>query len=394
VQSRRHLFTSESVAIGHPDKAADQAADAILDALLTDDPLARVACEIMLTDGLAVIAGEITSDAEVYYPDILRETMRSIGYLSPEVGFDADAAEVIVAVQQQSPDIAMGVREGDDLGAGDQGLMFGYAIDETPEFMPLPITLAHRMIATHNDVRRAGIVPALGPDAKCQVSVVYEDERPVAIDSAVLSSQHGPEWSERQGDLAEAITAEIIRPSLGEWWSDSTDVLVNPTGRFLKGGPAGDTGLTGRKLIVDTYGGWGRHGGGSFSGKDPSKVDRSASYMARHVAKNVVAAGLARECEVRLGYVIGRAEPTAVTVDCRDTETVPEEAIEAAVREIFPLTPAGIIEYLDLRRPIYRPTSYHGHFGRTPDDAAGTFTWERIHQVDALREAVGASVGA
>jgi len=390
VQPRRHLFTSESVAMGHPDKAADQVSDAILDAVIAQDPLARVACEVLLTDGLAVIAGEISTDAEADYAAILRGTMRSIGYVSGEVGFDADGAEVVVAVQRQSLDIARGVLRGAELGAGDQGLMFGYAIDETPALMPLPITLAHRLIAAQTDARRSGAVPGLRPDAKCQVSVVYEDGVPRRIDSAVLSTQHGPEWNDRQEELRRVVIDRIVRPALGEWWDHEVRVHVNPTGRFLTGGPAGDTGLTGRKIIVDTYGGWGRHGGGAFSGKDPSKVDRSASYMARHIAKNVVAAGLAAECEVRLSYAIGIADPTALTVDCRGTARVDEAVLEAAVRRLFPLTPAGIIEALDLRRPIYRPTSYHGHFGRTPDEAAGTFTWERTHMVDALRAAVGA----
>lgn len=394
MQPRRHLFTSESVSMGHPDKAADQVADAVLDAVIAQDPLARVACEVLLTDGLAVVAGEISAAAEVDYRAILRDTMRSIGYLSAEVGFDADAAEVVIAVQEQSPDIERGVLQGSALGAGDQGLMFGYAIDETPSLMPLPIVLAHRLIATQAEARRSGVVPALRPDAKCQVSVVYEAGAPQRVDSAVLSTQHGPEWSDRQDELRDAVVDLIIRPALGDWWDDRVTTHVNPTGRFVKGGPAGDTGLTGRKIIVDTYGGWGRHGGGAFSGKDPSKVDRSASYMARHIAKNVVAAGLATECEVRLGYAIGLAEPTAVTVDCRGTSLVDEAALEAAVREVFPLTPLGIIEALDLRRPIYRPTSFHGHFGRTPDEAAGTFTWERTHMVAALRDALGSSVSA
>jgi len=394
VQPRRHLFTSESVSMGHPDKAADQVSDAVLDAVITQDPEARVACEVLLTDGLAVVAGEISAQAEVDYRAILRDTMRTIGYQSAEVGFDADTADVVIAVQEQSPDIKRGVLREDGLGAGDQGLMFGYAIDETPSLMPLPIMLAHQLIAAQAEVRRAGTVPDLRPDAKCQVSVVYEGGVPRAIDSAILSTQHGPRWNDRQEELRAEVVEHIVRPALGEWWDDRVHVHVNPTGRFLRGGPAGDTGLTGRKIIVDTYGGWGRHGGGAFSGKDPSKVDRSASYMARHIAKTVVAAGLATECEVRLGYAIGLAEPTAVTVDCRHTATVDEAELEAAVRDVFPLTPLGIIEALDLRRPIYRPTSYHGHFGRTPDERAGTFTWERTDRVEALRAAVGMSVGA
>jgi S-adenosylmethionine synthetase len=389
VQPRRHLFTSESVSIGHPDKCADQVADSILDAVLAQDPLGRVASEVLLTDDLAVIAGEITSTASVDHTAILRDTMRSIGYDSREVGFDPDGARVEVVVREQSPDIARGVQEGPTQGAGDQGFMFGYAITGTPTLMPLPITLAHTLIAAQHDARRSGVVPGLRPDAKCQVSVVYEGDKPIRIDSAILSTQHGPEWDDRQEELRREVITHIVKPALGDWWDDEVRMLVNPTGRFVSGGPAGDTGLTGRKIIVDTYGGWGRHGGGAFSGKDPSKVDRSASYMARHIAKNIVAAGLAVECEVRLGYAIGVAEPTAVTVDCRGTAFVDETVLETAVRDIFPLTPRGIIEFLDLRRPIYRPTSYHGHFGRVPDDAAGTFTWERVDKVEALQRAVG-----
>jgi S-adenosylmethionine synthetase len=390
VQSRRNLFTSESVSMGHPDKAADQVSDAILDAILTEDPDARVACEVLLTAGLGVIAGEITTDAVVGYEAVLRDTMRSIGYSSKDAGFDADDADVLVAVHEQSADIAIGVdgRDG-DIGAGDQGLMFGYACTDTPTLMPLPITLAHAIMRGFTEAREAGTVTGLRPDAKTQVTVVYSGGVPLEVSSVVLSAQHGPEWSDRQGDLHDAMTARVLRPALGGWWSDDIEVLVNPTGRFEQGGPSGDTGLTGRKIIVDTYGGWARHGGGAFSGKDPTKVDRSASYMARHIAKNVVAAGFASECEVRLGYAIGRSEPTAVTVDCLGTNTIDEEQVEAAVRDIFPLTPSGIIAALDLQRPIYRPTSYHGHFGRTPDDPPGHFTWERADHVDDLKRAVG-----
>ena len=377
--------------MGHPDKAADQVSDAILDAVLAQDPDARVACEVLLTEGLAVIAGEITAEVDVDYEGILRDTMRFIGYDSADVGFDADAAEVRVAIHEQSADIARGV-DGEELGAGDQGLMFGYAVTETPEAMPLPITLANAIIASQAEARASGTVPHLRPDAKSQVSVVYERGVPKRIASIVLSTQHGPEWNEDQRGLGKVVTEHILRPALGDWWRDDIEIHVNPTGRFEKGGPAGDTGLTGRKIIVDTYGGWARHGGGAFSGKDPSKVDRSASYMARHIAKTIVTAGLARECEVRLGYAIGVARPTAVTVDCRGTTDFDEEAIEQAVIDVFPLTPAGIITALDLRRPIYRPTSYHGHFGRIPDDPPGAFTWERTDRVDALREALG--VGA
>jgi S-adenosylmethionine synthetase len=394
VQPRRHLFTSESVSMGHPDKAADQVSDAILDAVLTQDPEARVACEVLLTAGLAVIAGEITAQVDVDYEQILRDTMRFIGYDDEAVGFDADTAKVHVAIHAQSSDIARGVDRDEEMGAGDQGLMFGYAIAETPELMPLPITLANQIIARQAEARNSGTVPYLRPDAKSQVSVVYERGVPKRIDSVVLSTQHGPEWNDGGAELEAAVTREILRPALGEWWTEGIQLHVNPTGRFEKGGPAGDTGLTGRKIIVDTYGGWARHGGGAFSGKDPSKVDRSASYMARHIAKNIVSAGLARECEIRLGYAIGIARPTAVTVDCRGTTDFDEEAIERAVIEVFPLTPNGIIAALDLRRPIYRPTSFHGHFGRTPDDPPGAFSWERTNKVDALREALGVSASA
>ncbi|HSM01107.1 MAG TPA: methionine adenosyltransferase [Acidimicrobiia bacterium] len=393
MQPRQHLFTSESVSMGHPDKAADQVSDAILDAVLEQDADARVACEVLLTDGLAVVAGEISAEVDVDYEGIVRETMRSIGYDRAEVGFDAGAAEVRVAIHEQSQDIARGV-DGDDLGAGDQGLMFGYAIADTPELMPLPITLANGIIAAQAAARSSEAIPHLRPDAKSQVSVVYERGAPQRIASIVLSTQHGPEWNDDQERLQKAATEHILRPALGDWWSDDIEIHVNPTGRFEKGGPAGDTGLTGRKIIVDTYGGWARHGGGAFSGKDPSKVDRSASYMARHIAKAIVAAGLARECEVRLGYAIGVPRPTAVTVDCRGTTDFDEEAIERAVMEVFPLTPTGIIEALGLRRPIYRPTSYHGHFGRTPDDPPGAFSWERIDKVEALRQALGVSASA
>ena len=393
MQPRQHLFTSESVSMGHPDKAADQVSDAILDAVLEQDPDARVACEVLLTEGLAVIAGEITAVVDVDYEGILRDTMRFIGYDDAAVGFDADGAEVRVAIHDQSRDIARGV-DGDDMGAGDQGVMFGYAIAETPEVMPLPITLANGIIAAQAEARSSETIPHLRPDAKSQVSVIYERGTARRIASVVLSTQHGPEWNSDQERLEKEATEHILRPALGDWWSDDIEVHVNPTGRFEMGGPAGDTGLTGRKIIVDTYGGWARHGGGAFSGKDPSKVDRSASYMARQVAKTIVSAGLARECEVRLGYAIGVAQPTAVTIDCRGTTDFDEEAIERAVMEVFPLTPSGIIQALGLRRPIYRPTSYHGHFGRTPDEPPGHFTWERTDRVDDLRAALGVAASA
>jgi S-adenosylmethionine synthetase len=388
VQPRRTLFTSESVSQGHPDKAADQVADTVLDAALSMDPEARVACEVLLTDGLGVVAGEITVDGDLDYETMLRDTMRSVGYDSADTGFDPDGARVLVAVHAQSPDIAAGVdRDDGSVGAGDQGLMFGYACTQTPQLMPLPILLAHRLMAAQAEVRAAGSIPHLRPDAKAQVTVRYAGRSAVEVDTVVVSTQHGPEWSPRQADLHDAVTARIVRPALGEWWSEDVRVLVNPTGRFEHGGPAGDTGLTGRKIIVDTYGGWARHGGGAFSGKDPTKVDRSATYMARCIAKTVVAAGLADECEVRLGYVIGEPDPIAVTIDCLGTGKVDEEALERVVREAFPLTPSGLIADLGLDRPIYRPTSVHGHFGRDPDPDRGTFTWEHTDRAEDLAKA-------
>ena len=397
MSSRRTQFTSESVAMGHPDKAADQVSDAILDAVLSQDPAARVACEVLLTDGLGIVAGEITARADVDLESVARDALRSIGYTSREAGFDAAAARIVVAVQEQSPDIALGLANDDEMGAGDQGMMFGYAVADTPELMPLPIMLAQQVVARQAEVRVSGVIPDLRPDAKSQVTVAYVDGHPVGISSVVLSTQHGPRWDDAQGDLAEAVIDRILRPVLGEWWDEATVVHVNPTGRFSRGGPAGDTGLTGRKIIVDTYGGWARHGGGAFSGKDPSKVDRSAAYMARYIAKNVVAAGLARECEVRLGYAIGLADPTMLSIDCKGStmDGITEEAIEEAVRDVFGrLTPAAIISILDLRRPIYRPTAYHGHFGRAADQPHGFFTWERVDRAPLLAAAVGAVVGA
>jgi S-adenosylmethionine synthetase len=382
--------------MGHPDKASDQVSDAVLDAVLAQDPTGRVACEVLLTDGLGIVAGEISARADVDLEAVARQALRAIGYTSLEAGFDADAARILVAVQEQSPDIARGLTDA-EMGAGDQGMMFGYAVADTPELMPLPIMLAQRLVSRQAEVRVSGAVADLRPDAKSQVTVEYRDGHPVGISSVVLSTQHGARWDEAQKDLRAAVIDHIVRPALGEWWDDETVVLVNPTGRFSRGGPAGDTGLTGRKIIVDTYGGWARHGGGAFSGKDPSKVDRSASYMARYIAKNVVSAALAHECEVRLGYAIGVAEPTMLSIDCKGTtaEGITEEAIEDAVRDVFGrLTPASIIDILDLRRPIYRPTAYHGHFGRTADQPPGFFTWERVDRAPLLAAAVGAAVGA
>jgi S-adenosylmethionine synthetase len=395
----QRLFTSESVSMGHPDKVADQISDAVLDAMLADDAFSRVACETLCCTGLVVVAGEITTNTYVSIPDLVRETVREIGYTAGDMRFDADSCGVMVALNKQSNDIAMGV---DREGAGDQGMMFGYATNETPEFMPLAIQLSHRLVEQQAHVRREGTVPGLRPDAKSQVTVAYEGNKPVAVDTVVLSTQHDPMWNERQGDLKKAVTEHILKPVLGKWWNPGITVHVNPTGRFEIGGPHGDTGLTGRKIIVDTYGGMGRHGGGAFSGKDPTKVDRSAAYMARYIAKNVVAAGLADRCEIQLSYAIGVAEPTSVYVDCFGTAKADEQAISKAAREIFGLTPRKIIESLKLRNPIYSATARHGHFGRAPYEGAyydrvkrenrgkklEFFTWEKLDKVDALRAAV------
>ena len=387
----RHLFTSESVTEGHPDKIADQISDAVLDAILTDDPRARVACETLVTTGLACVAGEITTDTYVHIPDIVRSTIEEIGYTDATYGFDNKTCAVITSIDTQSPDIAMGVDTG---GAGDQGMMFGYATDETPELMPLPIQIAHRLTRRLAEKRKDGSLPWLRPDGKAQVSVVYEDEMPVAIDTVVVSTQHDEKVSSRK--LRQAIIAEVIDPSIPEELrAKKMTYHINPTGRFVVGGPQGDAGLTGRKIIVDTYGGMGRHGGGAFSGKDPSKVDRSACYAARWVAKNIVAAGLARRCEVQVAYAIGVAEPVSVMVDTFGTGTVPEPQITAAVREVFDLSPKGIINDLDLRKPIYRATAAYGHFGRDPEKRNGMgkkgmtlFSWERTDRAKALARAV------
>jgi S-adenosylmethionine synthetase len=397
VQPRRNLFTSESVSMGHPDKIADRIADSILDHILSHDPSARVACELLVTGDHVVVAGEISSRRALPHPQIerlVRGTIERIGYDDPALGFDAAGVQVHVFVQKQSPDIARGVDgDGVELGAGDQGLMFGYATDQTEELMPLPIILAHRLVARHAQVRARSGIPHLRPDAKAQVTVAFEGRSPAAVESVLISTQHGPEWTGHQDELRARVIERIVMPSLAGWWRDGITVHVNPTGRFEIGGPAGDTGLTGRKIIVDTYGGWARHGGGAFSGKDPSKVDRSASYMARYVAKNIVAAGLAAECELRLSYAIGMAEPTAVDVDCLGTGRIPEHEIERIVREVFPLTPSGIIRTLELQRPIYEVTSFHGHFGRSPGPD-GSFSWERTDRVDDLRAAAGIGAAA
>ncbi len=379
--------------MGHPDKVSDRISDAVLDAMLRQNPDARVACEVMVTGGTVIVAGEISGADfdDGLIGRIVGETITACGYDAGSPGFNAGEVKVHNLIAPQSADIALGVDEGDDgeMGAGDQGMMFGFANRDTEQLMPLPIQLSHRLIERQAEVRIDGSIPELRPDAKSQVTVVYEQKEPVRIDSVVLSSQHGSVWSDKQKELQAEVIEHILIPVLGDWWSDDITVHINPTGKFEIGGPVGDTGLTGRKIIVDTYGGWGRHGGGAFSGKDPSKVDRSASYMARYIAKNIVAAELADECEVRLSYAIGIPEPTAVTVDCRGSQTIDEAAIERAVRDLFPLTPRGIIEALELRKPIYEPTSFHGHFGRDPDESGpGTFSWERTDKVDALRSAV------
>ena len=393
---RRRRFTSESVSMGHPDKVADRISDSVLDYALGFDPHARVACETFITGGLLIIGGEIRahdlpSDLDEQIEQRARDTVRRIGYSGPGTGFDPDGAEVRVVMQEQSLDIARGVDRDEALGAGDQGLMFGYATNETDELMPLPIVLSHRLVAQQAAVRESGIVEGLRPDAKSQITVTWDDGQPKQVESVLLSTQHHPMWNDRQGDLRDAVVKHVIKPAMGGWWHDDVKILFNPTGRFETGGPEGDTGLTGRKIIVDTSGGWARHGGGAFSGKDSSKVDRSASYMARYVTKNVVAAGLADECELQLSYAIGVADPTAVSIDCYGTARVDEAAIEDAVMEVFDLTPSGIISELDLAHPIYEPTAFHGHFGRQPDEAGlGTFTWERVDRAADLRSAARA----
>ncbi len=399
----RYLFTSESVSMGHPDKVSDQVSDAILDSLLAVDSRARVACETLCTTGLVVVAGEVTvhNDAAIKAlnnaEEIVRATLRKIGYTDPAMKFDAESCAVIRTLHSQSADIAMGV---DKEGAGDQGLMFGYACDETPELMPLPIALAHRLVEKHAQVREKGRIAGLRPDAKSQVTVEYDaDDKPVRIDTIVLSTQHTAEWNgkKKQKELREAVIEQIIKPVMPKNLCDlgKCTIHVNPTGQFEIGGPHGDTGLTGRKIIVDTYGGRGRHGGGAFSGKDPTKVDRSAAYMARHVAKNIVAAGLADEVEVQLSYAIGVAEPTSVHINTFGTAKIEEQKISKLVREVFPLTPRGIIEHLGLRNPIYSPTAAHGHFGRAPEAVKYNgksykgFTWEATGAAKELRKLAG-----
>ena len=383
-----HIFTSESVSEGHPDKVADQISDAVLDAILEKDTHARVAVETLVKTGMVIIAGEVTTSAWVDLEDIVRQTVREIGYNSSRIGFDWESCAVLNAIGKQSPDIAMGVDETDDheQGAGDQGLMFGYASNETDVLMPAPITYAHRLVKRQSEVRKNGTLPWLRPDAKSQITFRYEDNRPVGIDAVVLSTQHDPDISLKA--LREAVMDEIIKPVLpGEWLAQcaSEHIHINPTGRFVIGGPVGDCGLTGRKIIVDTYGGMARHGGGAFSGKDPSKVDRSAAYASRYVAKNIVAAGLAERCELQVSYAIGVAEPTSISVETFGTGLLEEDRLIELIREHFDLRPRGLVAMLDLLRPGYKPTAAYGHFGREDSD----FSWEKTDKADALREAAG-----
>jgi len=378
------LFSSESVAEGHPDKVADQISDAILDAMLVQDSKSRVACETLVTTGLALVAGEITTKAYVEVPDLVRSVIRDIGYTEMGYGFDADGCAVLTAIHQQSPDIAQGVDEGEgkEQGAGDQGMMFGYATDETAELMPMPIMLAHRLVLRLAEVRHSGMLPYLRPDGKAQVSVRYENDKPVRVETVVVSTQHNEHVSQQQ--IREDVISHVVKPVVGEGLLGTDTVYhINPTGRFVVGGPHGDTGLTGRKIIVDTYGGFSRHGGGAFSGKDPSKVDRSAAYAARWAAKNVVAAGLAKRCEIQVAYAIGVAKPVSVLVETFGTAQIDESRIEKAVREVFPLTPKWIISELDLLRPLYRKTASGGHFGRSE------FPWEQTNRVAELKAAAG-----
>ncbi len=381
-----HLFTSESVSEGHPDKVADQISDAILDAILTQDPKARVACETLVNTGMVVLAGEITTSAWVDMQEIARNTIKKIGYNSSEMGFDWESCAVLTSIDKQSADIAQGVDESSDhdQGAGDQGLMFGYASNETDVLMPAPITYAHRLVKRQAEVRKNGMLPWLRPDAKSQVTFRYENNKPIGIDAVVLSTQHNPEVS--NDIIREAVMDEIIKPILpAEWLSNKTQFHINPTGRFVIGGPVGDCGLTGRKIIVDTYGGMARHGGGAFSGKDPSKVDRSAAYAGRYVAKNIVAAGLADRCEIQISYAIGVSEPTSISIETFGTGKISDERITQLVRDQFDLRAKGLVTMLDLLRPIYAKTAAYGHFGRTEAE----FTWEHTDKADALRDAAG-----
>jgi S-adenosylmethionine synthetase len=384
LMSKAYLFTSESVSEGHPDKMSDQISDAIVDAILAQDPTARIACETLVKTGMAILAGEVTTSAHIEFESIVRETIRSIGYNSSEMGFDADSCAVINALGKQSPNIAQGVDRAskEEQGAGDQGLMFGFASDETDVLMPAPITYAHRLVKRQGEVRKSGELTFLRPDAKSQVTIRYENHKPVGVDALVLSTQHTPGVS--QEDLKEAVMETIIKRVMPpEWLSADTKYHINPTGKFEIGGPMGDCGLTGRKIIVDTYGGMARHGGGAFSGKDPSKVDRSAAYAGRYVAKNIVAAGLAARCEIQVSYAIGVAEPTSVSVDTFGTGRIDDRELERLVLAHFDLRPYGIIHMLDLLQPIYKATAAYGHFGR--DEAS--FTWEKTDKVEELRDA-------
>ena len=380
-----NLFTSESVSEGHPDKVADQISDSIVDAIFSEDTTARIACETMINTGMVVLSGEITTSANIDYQTVVRNTIREIGYTSEAMGFDSDSCEVLVSIDKQSPDIAQGVNEGEgmdlDEGAGDQGLMFGYACNETDVLMPCPITYSHLLVKRQADIRKSGQLNWLRPDAKSQVTVAYEDSKPISIDTVVLSTQHDPDIEHK--DIEKAVIDEIIKPVLPEnMITSKTRYLVNPTGRFVIGGPVGDCGLTGRKIIVDTYGGMARHGGGAFSGKDPSKVDRSAAYAARYVAKNIVAAGLAERCELQLSYAIGVAEPTSISIETFGTGKVEQEKLIGAIRDNFDLRPKGIINMLSLLRPIYQQTAAYGHFGRSDID----LPWERTDRADILKQ--------
>ncbi|WP_148687187.1 methionine adenosyltransferase [Candidatus Nitrosocosmicus hydrocola] len=381
MQPRKFIFTSESVTEGHPDKICDRISDSILDEFLRNDPDARVAVEAMTTTGVVIVAGEVTSRNKLDIQEIVRNEINDIGYNKPEYGFDGNTCSVLVSLHEQSPDISIGVTSSQEReqGAGDQGLMFGFAINETPELMPLPITLAHNLSLRLSEVRKKKELDWVRPDGKSQVSVIYEDNRPKSIDAVVLSTQHSPDISQDQ--LTEEIVKFVINPVCGDWITPETKVFVNPTGRFVIGGPPGDTGLTGRKIIADTYGGMGRHGGGAFSGKDPTKVDRSACYMARYISKNIVASGLATKCEVQIAYAIGVAKPVSIMVDTFKTSKVDEEKIEAKVKEVFDTSPAGIVKTLDLKRPIYKKTSAYGHFGRRDPD----FNWEQTDKAEVLK---------
>lgn len=383
--ARSYLFSSESVTEGHPDKICDKISDALLDQYLKQDPDSRVAVETMTTTGIVVVAGEVTSKAKFDIQSVVRDTIREIGYDRPEYGFDADSCSVLISIHEQSPDISQGVTASGnkDQGAGDQGLMFGYAVNETEELMPLPILLAHKLTRRLSEVRKNKELPWVRPDGKSQVTVEYVDGKPKRVDAIVISTQHSPDV--QNSTIKEKIIENVIKPVCGKWWEDKIKVHVNPTGRFVIGGPPGDSGLTGRKIIVDTYGGAGHHGGGAFSGKDPSKVDRSACYMCRYIAKNIVAAGLAEKCEVQVAYAIGVPEPVSLMVNTYGTSKIPEEDIENLVRKHFDMRPAAIISHLDLKRPIYKDTAAYGHFGRTDVQ----FPWEKTDKADILKKAAG-----